>query len=435
MENQTMLEEHERIELRSEEVQEILGTPPRWIVRWGTTVALLVLVLLAIVSYIIKYPDVIRATVVLTTAIPPESVIAKTNAQISELLVEDKDLVTKGTLLAILQSTADYDDMMLLDSEIQTLESMDDSELQTYRPLLSLNLGQEVQISYSSFIEDFEEYMYEINSSNDITNIQQLRNQIATLNKSIKNNKSRLKNAQNELSLEIETFERLKKLYLKGTTRQQLTDARKIVESKENNVKVIKGLIHDDELRIQEINKDILRISQNKDQLQSNRLVMVREGVKRVRSSIDKWKQIHLITAPKDGLVSYPTFGRERRFVKTGEEVMAVVPENQDSIVGKVLLNIAGSGKVKEGQKVIIKFDSYPYTEFGSVIGKVESTSLLPKDQQYLVEISLKNGLVTTYKKKLDFQQEMQGSAEIITEERRFVERIFDRFLALFEEY
>jgi HlyD family secretion protein len=40
--------ENNKIELRSEEIQDILGQVPNWIVRWGTVVVLLtVLVILA----------------------------------------------------------------------------------------------------------------------------------------------------------------------------------------------------------------------------------------------------------------------------------------------------------------------------------------------------------------------------------------------------
>jgi hypothetical protein len=41
-----------------------------------------------------------------------------------------------------------------------------------------------------------------------------------------------------------------------------------------------------------------------------------------------------------------------------------------------------------------------------------------------MVEIKLSNGLESNYHKKLDFTQEMQGSAEIVTEDMRLIERL-----------
>jgi hypothetical protein len=49
------------------------------------------------------------------------------------------------------------------------------------------------------------------------------------------------------------------------------------------------------------------------------------------------------------------------------------------------------------------------------------------------VQVSLPDGLVTTYHKSLAFQQEMHGSAGIITQNLRLAERIFARLRAAFE--
>ena len=102
------MEEHEKIELRSEEVQEILGTPPGSIVRWGTTVAFLSVTLMALVSYWIKYPDKVRAPITLTTSSPPFNLIATTNGYISELKVGHKEDVKQGQILVVTKSCLLY---------------------------------------------------------------------------------------------------------------------------------------------------------------------------------------------------------------------------------------------------------------------------------------------------------------------------------------
>ena len=45
----------ENPELRSEDVQEILGTPPHWLVRWGTTVVLAGFVMILCAAWFIRY--------------------------------------------------------------------------------------------------------------------------------------------------------------------------------------------------------------------------------------------------------------------------------------------------------------------------------------------------------------------------------------------
>ena len=62
---------NDNIELRSEEVQEILGSSPYWIVRWGITLIAFIFLLLLAGSAIFKYPDMINASVTLTGTVPP----------------------------------------------------------------------------------------------------------------------------------------------------------------------------------------------------------------------------------------------------------------------------------------------------------------------------------------------------------------------------
>ena len=49
------------IELRSEEVQEILTKVPNWMIRWGNTLFLFLIVLLLALSWLVKYPDIITS--------------------------------------------------------------------------------------------------------------------------------------------------------------------------------------------------------------------------------------------------------------------------------------------------------------------------------------------------------------------------------------
>jgi HlyD family secretion protein len=84
-----------------------------------------------------------------------------------------------------------------------------------------------------------------------------------------------------------------------------------------------------------------------------------------------------------------------------------------------------GAGKVKVGQQVNIKFLNYPHIDFGMVMGVIKSISLIASDNNYTVEVDLPDGLKTSYGEELPFSHQMQGYAEIITEDIRLLERIF----------
>jgi HlyD family secretion protein len=86
------------------------------------------------------------------------------------------------------------------------------------------------------------------------------------------------------------------------------------------------------------------------------------------------------------------------------------------------------SGEVKTGQDVNIKLSGYPYLQFGIVRGRVKSKSLVPSGDAYIIDIDLPAGLTTLYGRKLDFTQNMQGTAEIITEDIRLLRKIINPF-------
>ena len=93
-----------------------------------------------------------------------------------------------------------------------------------------------------------------------------------------------------------------------------------------------------------------------------------------------------------------------------------------------------GAGKVKVGQKVNIKFVNYPYMEYGIVRGIIKTISLIPIESNYTVEVEFPQGLKTNYNKTLVFTQEMQGSAEIITEDIRLIERFLNPLKAVWKK-
>ena len=99
------MEEHERIELRSDDVQEIIGTPPRMIVRWGTLVVTGAVFVMVALSFWVQYPDKVRGRVTITSKIAAVRVNAQKSDLISKIHVEDGDKVKEGDLLVAVSYT------------------------------------------------------------------------------------------------------------------------------------------------------------------------------------------------------------------------------------------------------------------------------------------------------------------------------------------
>ena len=138
---------------------------------------------------------------------------------------------------------------------------------------------------------------------------------------------------------------------------------------------------------------------------------------------------MNLFVSPVDGTVSFTSYWQENQNVLSGEVVFTVLPVRDKNISGKLYIPLAGAGKVKIGQKVNVKLDSYPYMEYGMVVVSVKSISLLPatlgKDRVYIVSVDFPDGLKTTYSQDLLFSEEMHGTGEIVTHDVSLLRRVF----------
>ena len=116
----------------------------------------------------------------------------------------------------------------------------------------------------------------------------------------------------------------------------------------------------------------------------------------------------------------------------TGPVVVTIDMGKPSQLNGLVLLNHNGFEKIRTGQLVNLKFENYPYLEFGVVRGVVGKISSVPSGDSYEVEIQLPGELTTTFGKKLEFRQELKGNAEIVTEDIRLLNRILGPVKAVF---
>lgn len=425
----------ENIELRSDEVQEILGTPPRMLIRWGTTVLLLGLIALVFVAWYVKYPDVISAPMVLTSNVPPVEVIARTEGHIAQFNVEDKSQVNSGTILLVLQSTANYKDVMTLEKSVLKMQHMADDSLKVIRAPQGLELG-ELQAEFSIFNQNLEIVQFgKIQKSAAInTNKQSIKDQIEQLYSSIEIDKKNITRTKNQLSIAKGFLEKQGDLLSLGAISKLDYDReQQKVAAIEHQIELLDEGIIRKKNEIIGLQKSINETNFSEIQDNSTATIHLRESINTLRTSIDKWKQTYLLTAPVSGLVSLnSTFFGQQQFVKQGDVVVTIVPQNKDSIIGRVTLPVKGSGKVKAKQRVILHLDSYPDYEFGTITGEVVSKSLIPKNNEYIIQISLPKGdsLHTNYKRTIPFEQQLTGRAEIITDDKRFLERIWEQVFA-----
>lgn len=420
----------DNLELRSESVQEILSNPPSWIIRWGSTVIALVLIIILTISYFVKYPDFINSQVVITTQNPPEKIEARISGKIEKVLVTNQQNIKENDVLAYLQTNANYQDVLKIKELTHQYKAVN-FPVQQARGLV---LG-ELDSKYILFEKAYSDYQlqkqlqpYSVERNSGTQTVSEINSRLNNLNNQKKIELSKLKLAQID-------FERHEKMFEKGIiSTKELEQSRIAFLQAQQNVESVDISISQlYESRVG-ANKTIQSSDINQKQDETSQYVALIQAYDELKNSIRLWEQNNLFIASIDGKVSFQNYWGANQFVKSGDIIFTILPSQKESLLGKLVVPAQNSGKIKTNQKVLIKLDNYPYQEFGIVEGKVKNISLSPdSDGNYHLEVELPKGLKTSYNKDLKFDKELRGSAEIVTEDLRLIERVFYQFRKIFQ--
>ena len=310
--------EGKEIELRSEEVQEVMGQIPAWIVRWGITILFIVVLALLVGSYFFRYPDVITTEMTLTSRHPVAEVVARSSGKINELYVFNGQEVKMGAPLAVVENPARTEDVFRLKKLLARYQEQ--PERLSYYLLQDVWLLGDIQSAYMSLASK------DISASDYLASVGQLL------------------------------------------------------------------------------------------------------------AAIRVWEMSYGRVAPSDGKVQLLVQGAPNLYLSAGDIFARMVPEGGETWIGRALLPIQRSGKVKVGQRVIVRFTNFPDQEFGVVNGRLSSVSLVPSEDNYMVEIAFPDGLTTNYRKNLPVSYEMKATAEIVTDDVRLIERFFQPLKKILKE-
>ena len=159
-----------------------------------------------------------------------------------------------------------------------------------------------------------------------------------------------------------------------------------------------------------------------------------RASVGQLLAAIHAWEMSYCLVAPSDGRVQLLVQEAPNQYLSSGDVFARIVPNEGETWVGRALLPLQRSGKVKAGQRVIVRFTNFPDQEFGIVNGCLSSVSLVPTEDNYMVEIAFPDGLTTNYGKLLPVSHEMKATAEIVTDDLRLIERFFQPLKKILKE-
>lgn len=423
---------HERE--KTEEIRDIIERMPK---KFGFRISLIVLFIfssLLIFGWTISYPDVVRGQVTINTSIAPVKLVATIAGKIKLNQTISQSKVKSGDIIAYIESATSFDTLQIIKKVLAAYNPNDSYNTSIISSLPSKVALGELTSRYYIFLSALHQMA---NFNNDKLYEKQIRSLLHLYHyqtKEVKTSSDRIDINKNVMEYSKKFFLRDSVLLAEKVAAEAELDRSKMayLNSQSNFTNAQSGQIEAEKQAQQTFSK-ITEVDVQKNERRKELQIALLAAYNDLVDNIVMWEQRYLFKAPFDGKIQFLRFWTDNQFVSAQEPVFTVIPENEKPY-GQVSLPALGAGKVKTGQKAIVKLDDFPFNEYGSITGIITSISLTTnteKTQQgnlesYLVTLSFPKGLTTNYNEILAFRHETKGSAEIITKDRRLIERLFD---------
>ena len=161
---------------------------------------------------------------------------------------------------------------------------------------------------------------------------------------------------------------------------------------------------------------------------------------KQIESSQFELKQRQIL-APADGIVFHIPARGGGSVVQPGEKMIEIAPQNS-ALILKAQIPPTDSGFLTKGMPVKVKFDAYPFQDYGVSEGELVSISPdsqvteTPQGQQetYELKVELDRPYILDGAKQIKLTPGQTATAEVIIRQRRVIDFFLDPFRKLQED-
>ena len=192
----------------SEEAQSIMGKAPSWVVRWGVTFFFIIFVGFLLGCYFVKYPDIISAPIQITTYNPPVDLISRYDGLIDTMCCKDGEQVKQGDIIAILASTAKWNDVNFVSQKCNVLSKAYYPEAVKEKWIDNdYNLG-EIQVAFTSFQKEIRSFRHFLTKKHIEQKKQLLTMQLVNSRDNYERKKEQYYYSSQDLALQKQLFTR-----------------------------------------------------------------------------------------------------------------------------------------------------------------------------------------------------------------------------------
>lgn len=407
---------------------EFMGRTSKRFLTYGNALSLFTVATLVIFGFFVSFNQTIEAEALITSNPPPVTLLARINGKIQEIKISSGDTVKEGEVLAVLESSGEFRDVLYLDSllAIDKAVAIDITKLLEYYPV-NLRLGPTIQESYASYMESYLSYILLRSMEIENGNIYSLKERKTLTEKQISSKYQQLETSRDKVKSGKMNLNRYLQLYKKGVFSENEME----IEKRNYLDLLSQKLKTQEELEALSISlSDLSNQTKSSQSYLTSKYVMSSSKLQldqqTLISQIQFWKQQYLFSSPISGTISTYDSWYKNQEVKKGENIFTIVSNTSDYIFAKCKVPIQNTGSLTKGQKVLLHVDNYPYPEWGALVGTIKTISSVPKSgpvPYYLVDIELKS-LTTNFDKELQFKHNMNGKAFILLNELSLFQRV-----------
>lgn len=411
-------------EILSEDVDNIISNKPKFIVRKGNLVLLIVIGFVLLCCWYIQYPDKVEGSARIMAFNSPQIYTARSSGSIGQVYIRNEDTVKLGQIIAIFKNSADHNEVFQLQRWVDSAILLIDKDFVSFytMPTPIFNSLGEIQNAYGEFLLNKREFD-QIYGGKYFDNKRDIL--ITELN-------NLLKIEQNNL-LESEIVKEERNLQSKEVQAYEKLANEKVIAPLELNQYKSKLLAK--EQLIYHVNDNLLNIrnslsSKRKELLDHLKSQIDQKGklftsLLDLKSNIDSWFEKNAITASVGGIIYIYNSLYDHQQINPGQDLFYIQGYNSE-FYAEVLVSQKGVGKVLVGQDVQLIPESIASEYGGYLPGVISNIANIPnRGDSFLIRTKLKNDLMCNNGKKISFKNHMLAKAFIITSKKRLIQKLF----------
>lgn len=413
----------------STEIQDIIGTSPPWLLRAGASCILFMLLLVLGLSAGVRYPDVLPAPITITTDPAPFTAVTRVSGPL-QILVREGQLLVSGQVVGIVQDAAAYADVQALACSLASISPRAIVAADTYsgRQLGSLQAPYE---AFHKAVSDYRQFELADNYHHQMQTLVDEVNAYEHLNRNL--TRQQQLQAQ-ELGLVGKRYAIDNSLLRDKVIAQTDVDAsQRLLLQQQKSMASSQANILTNTITASELRRRILELRAQQNEHQQQLELAQEQAIRTLRNAVTEWQQAHVLITRSPGRVALLKEWVAGQVVPVATDVLSVLPPPATTLAGHLRLPVQGSGKVRVGQRVSIMLHNYPSEQFGMLEGSIARVAPLPQSNAYDVVVQLPTHLVTTYHHPIVFKQQLQGQAEVVTEDLSLLQRVFYQFRGLWQ--